>query len=85
MICFGALVFARRSNVQARNIQDESKVYNPVWYSLDLFIPFVDLGAANVWMPAEDSRFRRNYARVHRILGWILIPIGLVAITGILK
>jgi hypothetical protein len=32
-----------------------------------------------------DRWFARNYARVHRFLGWVLIPIGLAALTGFIK
>jgi hypothetical protein len=59
--------------------------YNALWYSLDLFVPVVGLGVANLWMPRKDRRFARNYAYFHKILGVILIPIGLAAITGIIK
>ncbi len=61
------------------------KPYHPLWFSLDLFLPFVNLHAAEVWMPRQDQRLRKHYARFHTILGWILIPIALASITGIVK
>ena len=85
VVFIGVLVFARRKDVEPRKAEDTSRPYNPLWYSLDLFLPFVPLEAAEVWMPRQDSRFRRHYARLHTILGWMLIPIGLAAITGIIK
>ena len=85
VVFIGVLVFARRKDVEPRKAEDTSRPYNPLWYSLDLFLPFVPLQAAEVWMPRQDSRFRRHYARLHTILGWLLIPIGLAAITGIIK
>ena len=78
-------MFRRARDVQLQDSIDEGKRYNPLWYSLDLFLPFIDLQAAGVWMPRQDSWLRRHYARVHTILGWVLIPIGLAAITGIIK
>lgn len=82
---FGWLVFRRRQDVEPRKQEDESRLYDPLWYSLDLFLPLTTLQAADVWMPIQSSRFRRYYARVHSILGWILIPIGLAAISGLVS
>ncbi len=65
--------------------EDASRSYNALWYSLDLFLPLIDLQAASAWQPKQDRRFARNYMRVHRIFGWILIPVGLAAFTGIIK
>ncbi len=85
VVLMGLLIFWREKDVQLQDPKDEGKRYNPLWYSLDLFLPFINLQAAGVWMPRQDSRLRRNYARVHTILGWDLIPIGLAAVTGIIK
>jgi hypothetical protein len=57
--------------------------YNPFWYSLDLFLPFVDLKMADKWMPKPERRFARHYMRFQAIAGWILIPIAILSITGI--
>lgn len=85
VIVFGTIVFWRRTDVKAQRAEDESRYYNPFWYSFDLLVPAIDLQAASVWVPRQDSRFRQHYARVHRILGWILIPVGLAAVTGIIR
>jgi len=65
--------------------EDSRRVYNPFWYSLSLFVPFVDLQSHTVWKPKDDCSFLRHYMRVHTLLGWILIPIVLAALTGIIK
>jgi hypothetical protein len=59
--------------------------YNPVWYSLDLFISIVDLRMAEDWEPKPERQWARVYMRIHIILGWILIPIGLLALTGVIR
>jgi hypothetical protein len=59
--------------------------WNRFWYSLGLFLPFVDLQADKVWKPKADQTFLRNYMRVHILLGWILIPLVLAALTGLIK
>jgi hypothetical protein len=59
--------------------------YNPIWYSLDLFISIVDLRMAEDWEPRPERMWARAYMRIHIILGWILIPIGLLALTGVIR
>ena len=59
--------------------------YSPFWYSLDLFIPFVDLGFDDKWAPRPNRQGALLYAKVHMLAGWVLIPIGLLAITGVIK
>lgn len=68
----------------------EPKVGNPAqfsgtWYSLELFLPIVDLGVAKEWRPIAATKWRVAYARVHQMAGWILVPVALAAITGIVK
>jgi len=58
--------------------------YNPFWYSLDLLSP-VDLGISKKWRPGPAHPNRRTYAQIHRIAGWIIIPLIAAAITGIIK
>ena|GEM_PF-4561048 len=68
--------------------QEGSRHYNPFWYSLDLFAPVIDLGFAKLWEPSPQHPHRqlaRQYVQIHKILGWILVPIGVAAMTGYLK
>jgi hypothetical protein len=85
VILLGWVVFARRSDVEARDLKDKERVYDSFWYSLDLFLPLTRLDAADVWMPRQDCWPRRYYARVHATLGWILVPIALAAVTGLIS
>ena len=59
--------------------------YSAFWYSFDLFIPFIDLGYDNKWAPKADRKWANAYARIQLLAGWILIPIGLLSITGVIK
>ena len=81
----GWVVFRRRKDMEPTKPEYVDRTYSPFWYSLDVFLPFVDLQAAGVWAPRKDRRFARNYVGVHTLLGWILIPIGLAAVSGLLK
>jgi hypothetical protein len=59
--------------------------YRGFWYSMDLFLPFIDFGDACAWTPKEERRWSARYRRVHVILGYILVPIGLAAFAGLIK
>jgi hypothetical protein len=83
IIIFGRFVFGKPENMVLISQRDE--VYNPFWYSLDLFIPFVDLGFDKEWAPKPERKWAVAYAKIHMLAGWVLIPIGLLAITGVIK
>ena len=88
LVLIGALVFRRERDMETQkpdDIERYKNMYNPIWYSLDLFLPIIDLGEANVWTPRRDRRAARIYRRLHIILGHLLVPIGLAAWTGIIK
>ena len=80
---FGAIVFAP-GNMQWKNPQETQTNYCRFWYSLDQFAPVIDLGDARNWGPSEDS-WTRYYVRIHRIAGWILLPLAVGAVTGLVK
>ena len=66
-----------------QKLEDTRRVHNRFWYSFGLFLPVVDLQADTVWKPKADQTFLRNCARMHALLGWILIPIVLAALKGL--
>lgn len=84
-IAIGWLVFRRRKDMEAQKPEYENRPYSAFWYSLDLFLPFVDLQAAGFWAPRRDRRLARTYVAIHTLLGWILIPIGLAAVSGLIR
>lgn len=85
IVAIGYFVFRSRAKMEPLKSEDASRHYSPFWYSVDLFAPVINLGAASIWIPKENRKVARNYAHLQRILGWILIPIGLAALTGIIK
>lgn len=88
LVVIGALVFWRERGMETQRPDDAERLknrYHPVWYSLDLFLPIIDLGETNAWTPRKDRRAARLYMRFHIILGHLLVPIGLAAWTGIIK
>lgn len=70
---------------EAPDPEDPHPKYNAFWYSFDLFLPVVDLHVASVWVPKNSCSFALLYMRLHILLGFILIPIGLAAFTGIIS
>jgi uncharacterized protein YjbI with pentapeptide repeats len=89
-VALGCFVFAE-GKMERQDLKELEKpaikrrVYNRFWYSLGLFLPFVNLQTAEFWKPKRKHTFLRNYVRVHILLGWILIPILLAAISGLIK
>jgi hypothetical protein len=81
---FGCVLFSS-DKMELQKPDDAPRVYSSFWYSLGLFLPFVDLQADRVWKPKQNQTFLRNYMRVHILLGWILIPLVLAALTGLIK
>jgi hypothetical protein len=88
-IIFGAAVFWRESGMDIqKDFEDRlcrRRKYHAIWYSLALFLPIISLEDAKIWTPKVHRRFARIYMRLHIILGYLLIPIGLAAWTGIIK
>jgi hypothetical protein len=84
-VLVGAIVFWRKEDMEVRDKKFEGRKYNPIWYSFDLFVPIIQVEAASVWAPKPDKRRKWLYLRIHRLLGWILVPIVIVATTGLLQ
>ena len=82
-VLLGSFAFHKRTNMI--EVQDGGKPpeFSTAWYSLELFLPVVDLGMAKAWRPS--TRLLQTYARVHQIAGWVLVPVALAAITGVVR
>lgn len=81
IVIVGAFLF-RRDQMEQDDDKCSDNWYNPFWFSLDLLSP-IDLGVSKKWR--ARNHVLRNYAQVHRVAGWILIPLIVAAITGIIK
>lgn len=67
------------------------------WYSIDLFLPLISLGPDKFYQIRPDALiilphwlgnwniFVQTYAYIHQLMGYILVSIGLAAVTGIIK
>ncbi len=57
-------------------------------YSLDTFLPIINLGQKDHWAPnanSADGWWLRSYLWVHIILGWVLSTFFVAGITGIVS
>jgi hypothetical protein len=84
LVGFGCFLFST-DKMQPVKPDEAARVYNPFWYSLGLFLPIVNLQSDGNWKPKNRCRFLRHYVRVHILLGWILIPMVVAALTGLIK
>jgi hypothetical protein len=85
VVTFGYFVFRRREGMRPRETGGAARPYSPIWYTLDLFIPAIDLKTADHWEPRYNRQFARHYVQIQRILGWLLLPLLGVAILGWFK
>jgi predicted RNA-binding protein with PUA-like domain len=68
LVALGCVLFSPKK-MEPQKPEDTPRVYSRLWYSLGLFLPFVDLQADKLWKPKADQTFLRFYMRVHIILG----------------
>jgi hypothetical protein len=83
-IAIGTRVFRRESDMESPK-KDESAAYSGFWYSLEMFLPIVDLGVAKSWRPKMAPKWRLWYARIHQLAGWVHIPVAVGTLTGSFK
>ncbi len=62
---------------------EEHKLFNRAAYSLDLFLPVVNLRFDERWEP--EGLIRGIYALFHSLIGWLLIPLLVASLAGIVR
>jgi len=85
---FSYFLFFRDKTRMEPVTPDAAPEYNGIWYAVDLFVPALNLRIAEKWYPKPERRFgkfARHWTYIMRIVGWILVPIGLLAWTGFIK
>jgi len=84
VIAIGSLVFRRENDMVILDDSEAKPPYSPILYSFALFLPYIDLGIASKWDPKPNRKFAGIYKHVHRLMGWVLMPIALLTFGGIL-
>jgi hypothetical protein len=85
LVVFGWFIFRNRDRMQATGDKNDPGPYSPFWYSVDLLLPIIELGVASNWRPEPGWWFGRTYAPIQRIAGWILLPLILAALAGVIQ
>jgi hypothetical protein len=102
VISVGALIFhASFASGIMQPVKDKAKDYptgercpqnipcfNPVIYSLDVFLPIVDLRQESYWLPVANYPKRglvEYYYWLHVILGWVFTTLSVAGLTGLVK
>jgi hypothetical protein len=83
VIAVGFVFFWSESKMERKPEADSQ--YSRFWYSFELFVPVIDVGIASEWHPKPEHKVVVTYARLHKLAGWILVPVILAALTGFAK
>jgi len=84
VIAIGTIVFRKEDDMVILDDSEAKPPYSPILYSFALFLPYIDLGIASKWDPKPNRKFAGIYKHVHRLMGWVLMPIALLTFGGIL-
>ena len=69
-------------NAQRRGVPWQP-LFNPIVYSLDSFVPLIDLHQAKYWLPT--GLLLRTYHWLHIIAGWALTSLLVVGMTRLVR
>jgi hypothetical protein len=81
IVVIGFGVFHNKDKMSA--IGQTDKPYRPFLYSLDMFLPIINLGWKKNWAPRPERKLVRLYAWCHRWIAWVLIPLAIYAIIDV--
>ena len=84
-VLMGGLIFRDSERMQRLDEESPARVFSPVWYSLDIFVPILSLGVAKNWRPKQEYRLLYFYSKFLSLIGLIFISAMVGALTGTLK
>jgi uncharacterized protein YjbI with pentapeptide repeats len=96
-IILGTLIFYRPGVLSRKEKEPEKKIKlsQAFWFSFDAFLPFIKLGPDKLYKVDRDRRLSlsrflpqlsaQTYFYLHQLAGYILVTIGIAAVTGIIK
>jgi hypothetical protein len=116
LVLFGAAIFSQPGVLAWEKDQESGgklSPYRAVWYSFDLFIPFLSFGPDKTYRVRPEAEVKwaglvpgrlltllpqrlqtwlekhhfsvQIYSYIHQICGYIMIPIGLAAVSGLIR
>jgi hypothetical protein len=84
-VLLGGLIFRDSNRMDRLEDETPARVFSPVWYSLDIFVPILSLGVAKNWRPKQEYRLLYFYSKFLSLIGLIFISAMVGALTGTLK
>ncbi len=98
-VIIGTWIFSRPGVLTWDNCQLGEKIGagKAFWFSLDMFLPVVSLGPDKIYQIKPEAMANlpyclrglkispQSYSYVHQLMGYVLVSIGLAAVTGIIK
>jgi hypothetical protein len=95
IILFGAILFTlafqagvMESTATPQHSPGKSQVFDPVGYSLDVFLPIVDLHQESAWEPNAGKEYGllvQYYMYFHILAGWFFTTLAVAALTGLVR
>ncbi|HEX7344730.1 MAG TPA: hypothetical protein VF398_10715 [bacterium] len=83
-IIVGWILFSLGSaNCSMLPLSNSSPAFNALFYSIDTFLPLLDLQQANYWYPIAP--FLSWYLLLHTLLGWILTSLFVGGLTRLIR
>jgi hypothetical protein len=83
-LLLGAVIF-RRKYMMPRGQEGNCIRYFSPFYSIDLFVPVINMYWTKDWMPKKEYKFVNIWMFIHAVLGWLLVPFALAVWSGIIK
>lgn len=88
-VILGAVIFnaGYRSGHLVAPKPDAKTQFSAIGYSVDSFLPIINLHQEELWVPAGvgAGRWIQYYYWVHICLGWALITLGVAGFTGLVR
>ena len=89
-ILFGCIVFWRgyKTGVIIQADKEAYYKFNALIYSIEMFVPVVDLRMKKYWMPDANKLWGaiiRGYMWIHISAGWIFTTLLIAGLTGLIK
>jgi hypothetical protein len=95
-----AYSFDTKGKLQFKKKYEDYPLFNPFIYSLEVFVPLVNLGIDEFWRPAANRDFKFKFGRktrtisgsvlrlywwLHIMSGWVLTTLWVAGLTGLAK
>ncbi len=89
-IVLGFIVFRKgyKADIIVQTEEKKYNKFNALFYSIEKFVPVVNLSMAKHWIPDANKRWGaivRCYMWLHIIAGWIFTTLLIVGLTGLVK